>query len=327
METPRVTRKVIQIISRHSNWPAEGIKLRMEKEGIYADRSGWAKFADVALLSLGVAFTVAGVIFFFAYNWHNLHKFVKLAMVLGLILGAIVVVLISKLQPVIKNVILTGASVLVGVLFAVFGQIYQTGADSYDFFLGWTVFVTLWAIVSDFAPLYLLWLVLVNTTIVLFNDQVGLSWPANTVFLILFAVNVAAILLSHLLYHQQIISRLPGYFNKLVALGAATCITISITTGIVSHYNRDLSMLWVALTAAFAVYGLAFTYSLRQRSLYFLCIMPVSIIIIINAWILNAFENDQSGTVFFLVSLFVVISITITVRALLTLNKNWHANE
>ncbi|MEO7213490.1 DUF2157 domain-containing protein [Mucilaginibacter sp.] len=156
METPRITRKQIHIVSKHSQWPAGGIKQTLHDEGIYANTGSWAKFIDVALLSLGVAFAVAGIIFFFAYNWHTLHKFAKLGIAQLLLLAAVLVVLFVKLPGLIKNIVLTGASVLVGLLFSVFGQIYQTGAEAYDFFLGWTVFILIWAIVAEFAPLWLI---------------------------------------------------------------------------------------------------------------------------------------------------------------------------
>ena len=51
------------------------------------------------------------------------------------------------------NVSHNGATFLIGTLFAVFGQIYQTGADAYDLFLGWTLFTILWAVAIRFAPL------------------------------------------------------------------------------------------------------------------------------------------------------------------------------
>jgi hypothetical protein len=70
METQRVTRKQIHIISRHSSLPAAGIKKSLQQQGIYAGKASWAKFIDIALLGLGAAFALAGIVFFFAYNWH-----------------------------------------------------------------------------------------------------------------------------------------------------------------------------------------------------------------------------------------------------------------
>nr|WP_294948726.1 DUF2157 domain-containing protein [uncultured Mucilaginibacter sp.] len=326
METQRVTRKQIHIIARHSNLPAAGIKKTLQKQEIYADRAGWAKFIDVALLGIGAAFALAGIIFFFAYNWHNLHKFVKLGIVQGLLIAAVLVVLFAKLSELTKNIVLTGASVLVGVLFSVFGQIYQTGAEAYDFFLGWTVFIFIWAIVAEFAPLWLLLTLLINTTLVFYTQQVGPNWSTTTLCLVLFAINVGIIALVQWYYRNYFEQVAVRYFSKIVALGAAACITISIVSGISYSYRNYAETLWIAILAAILVYGFAVRYSFSHKSLYYLCIIPLSVIIILCAWIIRIVHED-SGALFFIISLFVVISITALVNALLTLNKSWHGNQ
>jgi uncharacterized membrane protein len=44
----------------------------------------------------------------------------------------------------------------VGVLQAVFGQIYETGADSYVLFLIWALLIIGWVAIGGYAPLWLL---------------------------------------------------------------------------------------------------------------------------------------------------------------------------
>ncbi len=124
-------RNDIQVISRHRNWSEKGVN-KVLKEQVYSDSKSWKVFLNLLFISLSVCFTVSGIIFFFAYNWANLHKFAKIGLIEGLITS---VVLFSKLNVNVKNNLLTGTSILVGVLIAVFGQIYQTGAKAYDFFL------------------------------------------------------------------------------------------------------------------------------------------------------------------------------------------------
>ena len=45
----------------------------------------WSRFLGATLLVLGAVLAVAGIFFFFAYNWDGLHRFVKL----GLLAGAV----------------------------------------------------------------------------------------------------------------------------------------------------------------------------------------------------------------------------------------------
>ena len=124
-----MNRDDIHIISRHSNWTESGVDKVLRKE-IYSDAKSWKKFLQLLFISLGVGFSVTGILFFFAYNWDDLHKFTKLGMIEGLIVALTLFVLFSKLSQNVKNIILTGTAVLVGVLIAVFGQIYQTGANA-----------------------------------------------------------------------------------------------------------------------------------------------------------------------------------------------------
>lgn len=48
------------------------------RQPMYADKKQWKQFLSIFLLAAGVGFTVAGIIFFFAYNWEDLPKFAKL---------------------------------------------------------------------------------------------------------------------------------------------------------------------------------------------------------------------------------------------------------
>src|SRR4029453_15399686 len=43
----------------------------------------WRRWLDQALMALGAALLCAGVIVFFAFNWQDLHKFSKFALLAG----------------------------------------------------------------------------------------------------------------------------------------------------------------------------------------------------------------------------------------------------
>ena len=87
--------------------------------------------------------------------WDELPKFAKLGMVEVLLATSVLLAVFTRWSTLVKQVLLTGATFLTGTLFAVFGQIYQTGADAYHLFLGWTLFTFLWAVAIRFAPLWL----------------------------------------------------------------------------------------------------------------------------------------------------------------------------
>ncbi|MFP2960019.1 DUF2157 domain-containing protein [Myxococcus sp. 1LA] len=134
-------------------------------------REAWRRFLSTTLMGLGALLVLAGVIYFFAYNWAEMHRFAKL----GLIAVAIIGTAVGgwRLGETMGGQLsLLAASVLVGALLAVYGQAYQTGADPYELFIGWAVLILPWVAASRFPPLGLLALVLVNTGIMLFWDQV-----------------------------------------------------------------------------------------------------------------------------------------------------------
>lgn len=131
------------------------------------------------LLFFGSTLILAGIIFFFAYNWADIGKFLKFGLIeAGIIVCTVASYLLGPKRLSSKVLLLSG-SVLVGVLLAVYGQIYQTGADAFEMFTVWSILILGWVIISDFAALWLLWLVLLNTGAILYWHQVGR--PANTI--------------------------------------------------------------------------------------------------------------------------------------------------
>lgn len=275
----------------------------------------WSRFVRILLLTLGIGFTLAGIIFFFAYNWEALPKFAKLSLTGGLLLVTTLLSLRPQFDPMIRNILLTAAAALVGVLFAVYGQIYQTGANAYDFFLAWTVFISIWVLVANFPPLWVLYLLLINTTILLYAEQVANHWSDTQVFTILFLVNLVALIASKFLLKAG--KSIPTWFTNLVALAAISFSTIGITTGIFG--NQDPSF-WLLLLLAALAYAAGIWYGLHQHSIFYLSIIPVSLIIIGSAWFLNI-SNDAGSFLF--ISLFIIGSATLTIKYLLDLQKKW----
>ena len=158
----KIQRADIHLISNNSNWSQTSVEAAL-KENVFSNRTSWKKFLQYAFLILAIGFTLAGIIFFFAYNWSSLNKFFKFGLMQAiLVLTVFLSVFIKFKQPVFRNIILTTAAILVGVSFALFGQIYQTGANAYDFFLAWLVFIFIWTLISGFSVLWLLFIVLLN---------------------------------------------------------------------------------------------------------------------------------------------------------------------
>jgi uncharacterized membrane protein len=132
----------------------------------------WARWALRALLALGAGHLLAGIVFFFAYNWDSLSPFAKFGILEAGIVTSAVAALILKTEGAAGQVLLIAASVLVGTLLAVFGQVYQTGADAYALFSTWAWLIIPWVLASRSAVHWLVWLVIVYAAASLYGMQV-----------------------------------------------------------------------------------------------------------------------------------------------------------
>ncbi|MGO4326970.1 DUF2157 domain-containing protein [Cupriavidus sp. 2TAF22] len=129
------------------------------------DAAAWRHWLDRALLALGAALLCAGVIVFFAFNWQDLHKFARF----GLLAGALTLLAaFAFLRPpgdMAGRAALCGAQVVAGVLLAVIGQVYQTGADAWQLFALWALLAVPWALAARAAPHWWLVIVLANVAL------------------------------------------------------------------------------------------------------------------------------------------------------------------
>lgn len=137
------------------------------------DPRAWADWAARLCLLIGATLVLAAIVFFFAFNWDGLGRLQKLGLLQGVTLLGLIGGQFAGFKTIGGKLLLTGAAVSVGVGFAVFGQVYQTGADAFGFFAVWAVCILPWVAAGAFAPLWVLWFTLLNLTAFFFWDQVG----------------------------------------------------------------------------------------------------------------------------------------------------------
>jgi len=134
----------------------------------------WALWVSRLLLVLGSALVLSGLVYFFASNWTKITPAMKLSAIQFGMIGCLIGAYVSSLQRMRGQVLLLCASVLVGVFMAVFGQIYQTGANPYHLFMMWSLLTLGWTVIANFATQWLFWLVVTNLFLVLWWDQAAL---------------------------------------------------------------------------------------------------------------------------------------------------------
>jgi uncharacterized membrane protein len=115
--------------------------------------------------------------FFVAYNWNDIGRFAKFAMLEGIIVIAIVAYCRLGGDSAASKVSLLVATICLGVLQALYGQTYQTGADPWQLFFFWALLILPWAIIGRFAAIWIVWVALINVSMVLYYATFpGLFW-------------------------------------------------------------------------------------------------------------------------------------------------------
>lgn len=111
-------------------------------------------------LLFSLIFLIAGVTSFTAYNWATMSNIEKLAVPSVLIIVGLVAYLLLK-KDIYQNLAIFFSSFMIGTLFAVYGQIYQTGADTWILFRNWAIFLIIPMVATGYYSVMILFSVVV----------------------------------------------------------------------------------------------------------------------------------------------------------------------
>ena len=170
MRSPR--HLLIELIERGTIPPAK-VGHALAVAGVAPDGKAWTLFIDRLLLWLGALALAFAVLFFVAYNWNELGRFAKFGMVEALIALAVLAYWKFGDDTGAGKASLFVATILLGVLLALYGQTYQTGADPWQLFFTWSLLMLPWAIIGRLAAMWILWIALLNLAIVLYYQTSG----------------------------------------------------------------------------------------------------------------------------------------------------------
>ena len=175
-------RRTIEQLLHQGLLPLKNTEAAATHLEVYPSKHTWLMFFDKALLIIGTVALVLSLVFFIAYNWQNIGKMGKFALVEGaLVITIALYVALSFRQlrqrfQLIRQLLLLIASIITGSLLALFGQVYQTGADTWQLFFGWALLITPWVMIARFPTLWLLWLGLINACLLLYLDVANLQF-------------------------------------------------------------------------------------------------------------------------------------------------------
>lgn len=163
-----VSRRELVPLIEQGAIPPEQVSRAVEVAGLRPSPRAWAVFIDRLLLWLGGLALAFAVLFFIAYNWAEMGRWLRFGVVQAATVLAVGIAILPRASRMVQRVALTSATLLVGVLLALFGQVYQTGADPWQLFFTWALLTLPWVWVARFELLWVLWLGLLNLAVGLY---------------------------------------------------------------------------------------------------------------------------------------------------------------
>lgn len=333
----RHARRTIEQLLQQDILPLKNAEAAATHLEVYPSKRTWLDFFDKALLIIGAVALVLSLVFFIAYNWQNLGKIGKFALVEGAlaITIAIYVALSFRRQfQLIRQLLLLIASIITGSLLALFGQIYQTGADTWQLFFVWAILITPWVMIGRFPALWLLWLGLINAFLLLYLDVANLQFIAyhlqnvfQVVILALFNFiafyswligfdNKAPFSTSYL-FHRIIPKKSTAQINSAQtnsSLHWSTYVVGLLSTFFMTYLAIvtvfDNGNIWATLIATIVWLGwcgfMLWQFYQRRLDLLMLTYLSFSIIIVVMFWVGKWLLDDFEGGGFLLLALLLV---------------------
>ncbi|MFC5705466.1 DUF2157 domain-containing protein [Aeromonas eucrenophila] len=99
----------------------------------------WQWLFDRLLLWLGSLCLGAGLVFFVAFNWQELGRLSRLALLELPLLAMLVLLWRKPMTDTPRQALLLAVALNIGALLALVGQTYQTGADPWQLFATWAL--------------------------------------------------------------------------------------------------------------------------------------------------------------------------------------------
>ena len=263
--------------------PAEKISDALWTAGIFPDGRAWRVFMERLLLWLGGLALAFAAMYFIAYNWHVIGRFAKFGMVQGAMILAIAAFCRFPEQSAAGRVSLLVAAICLGVLLALYGQTYQTGADPWQLFFTWAVLMLPWAVIGRFAAIWILWAALLNITIILYCRTFPgafrfLPGSESGMFWLTFLFNTLVLAVWELLWQMRGRAG-ERWALRLAAGGSAVPLTLLALQSVFDHHGGGLPavLVWAAWLAV-----LYFIYRKTRPDLFMLvcgCLSAITVVV------------------------------------------------
>ena len=288
----------------------------------FRDRQWWESWAMRALFALAVGHILAGVIFFFAHNWFGLPDNLKFGLVGGGIGLSVLLWLTLGLDSLAGKSFGIAATVLVGVMFAVFGQVYQTPALLHTPFVLWAAMTLPFAAVSRNLAHWAVWIVIALVAMFAYAETgfyiAGQPLAADMLILVAALISAAAVLVLDKLL-RPIYPWARGSWFRLFLIAISGVLLVTAFTSTFWPWRSDaLKALSYGLSAVAFLTALGlglYLYKFRP-TLAGLSIVTFATTAMIVQTVLKLFQDSGWHTGVILMVFLIFIGITIALGAL-----------
>ena len=255
-------------------------------------------------LLFSVVFLIAGVTSFTAYNWASMSNIEKLVVPSALIVIGLVAYLFLE-KEIYKNLAVFFSSFMIGTLFAVYGQVYQTGADTWILFRNWAIFLIIPMVATGYYSVMTLFSIIVAIAISFYLDL----YLSGAIIPFLSSLIFGVILIVYPFLQKRFNFKFNNIFYNIMIGIFYICFIASGFAAVVSN-NYSLLAIIIYLLFVGGVYSIAYI-QLKKITVKILSITALGFFGV--AFIVKMIENIFFGdlTAYILLSLLVIIG-TIT---------------
>ncbi|WP_145525965.1 DUF4401 domain-containing protein [Yersinia rohdei] len=287
--------------------------------GVRPNLMGWRSFLTAFLTLLGLLALVAGAVFFIAWNWAAMPKMAKFALAQLLII-ALAVVVWWRWYDAVARMALLAVGLSFGGLFALYGQVYQTGADSWELFRAWAGVLLPLALLGRQNALWFCTWVIANLAFqlyylsrvwLLFDDIMPsfLSWLPNVILYGYLAVQIALLLVREALAEYTAKNHPSSWlasrwFSRVMAAYLLLTLTLLVVDSLWSRafFSGTPLIVWGAVLAT--GYGY---YRYRRPDLCMLTLGVISLMVVGCVLIIQLLGNSWSLDSLFIMGLLMAI--------------------
>ena len=255
-------------------------------------------------LIFSIVFLIAGITSFTAYNWATMSNVEKLAVPSVLIIAGLVAYLFLE-KEIYKNLAIFFSSFMIGTLFAVYGQVYQTGADVWVLFRNWAIFLIIPMVATGYYSVMTLFSIVVAISTSFYLDL----YLSGAIVPFLSSLTFGIILMVYPFLQKRFNFKFNNiFYNTMIGIFYICFMTSGFAAIIVDDYSFIALILYIAFVGGIYLVGCG---QLKKITVKIFSITALGFfgVAFIMKMIKNIFFTNV--TVYILLSLLVIIG-TIT---------------